>query len=170
MYDFLMIEDNDFREELLQIDSSDPRMVSIANFVNKYPSIELSYELESTKLVAEEQTVITIKVEREVEEDEEEEGEVYDKVESHFYPFTKMENWWLVVGQVESNQIFGIKRVSLSKAYQEFKLPFSVPVAGNHKLSVLCMCDSYFDVDKEVELVVDVEEAASEEEDEEEEE
>lgn len=170
VYDFLMIEDNDFREELLQIDSSDPRMVSIANFVNKYPSIELSYELESTKLVAEEQTVITIKVEREVEEDEEEEGEVYDKVESHFYPFTKMENWWLVVGQVESNQIFGIKRVSLSKAYQEFKLPFSVPVAGNHKLSVLCMCDSYFDVDKEVELVVDVEEAASEEEDEEEEE
>lgn len=165
VYDFVMIED-DVRERVLQIDETDSRMVAIANFVNKYPNVEISYELPDEEITAEEQATIVIKVDREVDEDD----PVVDvTVESQFYPHPKVENWWLVVGEPSSNQIFGIKRVTITKPHQEFKVGFSVPTSGEHKLSVLCMCDSYLDVDKEVELVVQVQEAEEDEEMEEEE-
>lgn len=166
VYDFLMIED-DIRDKVLQIDESDPRMVSIANFVNKYPNIEISYEIEDTNIIADEQSMITIKLEREVDE---ENPNVDVTVESQFFPHPKIENWWLVIGETGTNQIFGIKRITITKAQQEYKLGFSIPMGGEHKLSVLCMSDSYFDVDKEVELTVQVQEPESEDEEGEEEE
>lgn len=160
VYDFVMIDD-DVRERILQIDEEDPRMVAIANFVNKYPNIEISYELIEETIVAEEQSTVLVRVEREVDE---EDPAVDVTVESQFYTQPKVENWWLVIGETSTNQIFGIRRVTLSKPQQEFKLKYSIPTGGEHKLSILCMSDSYFDVDKEIEFSVQVEEGESDQE------
>lgn len=172
VYDFLMIEDDSVRERILDMEETDTRMAAIANFVNKYPNIELSYELSDEAIVADEASIITVKIDREVDEDEDEEnngGPVVDlAVESQHYPYAKRESWWVVFGEAGSNKLYGIKRVTLSKASQEVRLEFTIPEAGKHKVSVWCMCDSYFDVDRELEFEVEVgeNEDAEEEEDE----
>lgn len=171
VYDFLMIEDDSMRERILQMQETDRRMVAIANFVNKYPNIELGYELEDEQgIIADEPSVITVKIDREVDEDEDEEEPVVDlSVETHQYPFSKRENWWVVFGEAGTNKLYGIKRVTLSKASQQVKLQFTIPDAGSHNVSVWCMSDSYFDVDRELEFTVNVGENENENEEEEEE-
>lgn len=161
VYDFLMIEDDSVRERILQMDENDSRMSAIANFVNKYPNIELSYELADDKIVADEPSRIIVKIDRDVDEDE---GVVDLDVESQHYNFPKREHWWVVFGEAESNKLYGIKRVTLSKPSQEIKLDFTIPQAGTHKVSVWCMSDSYFDVDRELDFTVDVAENENEEE------
>lgn len=165
VYDFLMIEDDDVRNRILQMEETDPRMVSIANFVNKYPNIELSYELDDETIVADEPSIITVKIDRDVDE----EDEVVDlKVESQHYTFPKRENWWVVFGEADSNKLYGIKRVTLAKASQEIKLEFTIPQAGSHNVSVWCMSDSYYDVDRELDFTVQVGENENEQEEEDE--
>lgn len=148
-------EDESKRARLLNgMSDDDPRMVKIANFVNKYPNIEqVSYELEDEDdLHVDEPSVIRIKIEREVDEDEEPDLDV----ESQYYPFHKRENWWVVFGEAASNKLYGIKRVSLGKAVQEVALPFTIPDAGVHDVAVWVMCDSYYDVDREIDFKVTV--------------
>lgn len=158
VYDFLMIEDDAVRERILDMEDTDARLGSIVKFVNKYPNIELSYELEDEAIVAEEPSSIIVKIDREVDEDEEDDaaGAVDLNVESQHYTFPKRETWWVVFGEAGTNKLYGIKRVTLSKASQNVKLDFTIPDAGTHNVSVWCMCDSYYDVDRELEFKVDV--------------
>lgn len=74
---------------------------------------------------------------------------------------------WLVVGESSTKQLLAIKRVTIPKAVQKTRLEFVVPVAGKHKLTVWCMCDSYVDADKEMEFEIVVAEGEEEEEEEE---
>ncbi|KAF5093334.1 hypothetical protein D0Z03_002461 [Geotrichum reessii] len=148
-------EDESKRARLLNgMSDDDPRMVKIANFVNKYPNIEqVSYELEDEDdLHADEPSVIRVKIEREVDEDEEPDLEV----ESQYYPFRKRENWWVVFGEAVTNKLYGIKRVTLGKAVQEVAIPFTIPDAGVHDVAVWVMCDSYYDVDREIDFKVTI--------------
>ncbi|KAK9476419.1 Sec63 Brl domain-containing protein [Lipomyces japonicus] len=161
VFDVMMLDDEP-RNQLLQMN---PRQLSeVARFVNKYPNIDMSYQVENAdEIVAGEPAYVTVTLEREIDE------ESLDlMVYAPRYPFPKSENWWLVVGEAGSKQLLAIKRITIPKSIQKTRLEFVVPVPGKHKLSVWCMSDSYVDVDKEIEFEVEVAEGEEEEEEEEE--
>lgn len=147
VYDIMSLEDEE-RTEILRLD--DEKLSEVAEFVNKYPNIEITYEIDlSEPLVSNEPKELTIKLERD------EEMEDLDAVCPRF-PFPKTESWWIVIGDANSRQLYAIKKTTIAKEYQELKVEFSVPNVGQHKLSIWCMCDSYLDADKEVSFDVDV--------------
>lgn len=88
MTDFINIEDDEVRDRILDMTEEDPRMSEVAEFVNEFPNITMSHELESSELVAGEPAELQITLEREVDEDE----PVNTKVKTHFYPYPKTEN------------------------------------------------------------------------------
>lgn len=72
-------------------DEEDSRMAKVAEFVNKYPNIELSYEFDKDQaMVVDQRATINVTVDREVDEDQE--GIVDTTVNAQFYPFSKTEN------------------------------------------------------------------------------
>lgn len=152
--DFINIEEDEVRNRILAMDETDPRMSAIADFVNGFPNIEMTHELEEDTMVTDEPNVIHVTLEREVDEDEE---EIDTRVKSHFYPFNKTENWWLVIGDVKKKQLYGIKRVSVNKPVQTVKVEFMIPTEGRHQLALWCVSDSYLDADREIEFSVQVE-------------
>ncbi|KAF3629046.1 hypothetical protein FXO38_27913 [Capsicum annuum] len=73
------------------------------------------------------------------------------------------EGWWLVVGDIESNQLVAIKRVNLQRK-SRIKLDFTAPAeAGTRKYKLYFMCDSYLGCDEEHIFALDVKEASVEE-------
>lgn len=148
VYDIMSLED-DVRDEILQLDGD--KLNRVAEFVNKYPNIDISYEMNlSEPITSNEPKSIIIKLERDEEMDD------LDIV-SQYYPFPKQEGWWVVIGDSSTKQLYAIKKTTISKETQEVKLDFTVPNAGHHQLSIWCMCDSYLDADKEITFEVDVE-------------
>jgi pre-mRNA-splicing helicase BRR2 len=131
---------------------------------NKYPNIDMEHELEDEdNITAGSPAYIKVKIEREVEEDEEPETTVH----APFYPQMKMENWWLVVGEEKSKSLLAIKRVTIGRKLGT-RLEFIVPTPGDHELSLYLMCDSYVGVDQEQQFKVTVAEAMDEDSDEDE--
>ncbi|CCE62007.1 hypothetical protein TPHA_0B03360 [Tetrapisispora phaffii CBS 4417] len=147
VYDFMALEDED-REEILSIDNIE--LNKIANFVNNYPNIELKYQIENINRI-EMNSIKEIMVT--ISRDEEPESTL---VISEKYPYDKIENWWLVLGECDTRELYAIRKVTLSKESQSFKLPFSLDRQGTHKLTLFCVCDSYLDADKEVSFDVTV--------------
>lgn len=147
VYDLMSLEDDE-RDDVLQLPME--KLNDVANFVNKYPNIDILYELDVEEQVrAGETKEITITIER----DEEMEDLV---VESARYPFAKQEGWWVVIGDAATRQLYAIKKLTVAQESQLVTMQFTVPTAGKHKLTVWCMCDSYIDVDKEMEVEVEV--------------
>lgn len=158
VYDIMSLEDDE-RNDILRLE--DAKLNEVAEFVNQYPNIDVSYELDLSETVkANEPKEITIKLERDEDMDD-------LTVVAPFYPFPKSESWWIVIGDADSRQLYAIKKATISKESQQLKMEFTVPNAGHHNLSIWCMCDSYVDADKEVAFEVDVEEGEEAEEDEE---
>jgi len=85
------------------------------------------------------------------------------------FPKVKEEGWWLVVGDVKSNVLLCIKRISLLHT-AKVKLEFVASSAGEHVYNLYLMSDSYVGCDQELELPLTVAEANEEESGEEEEE
>lgn len=147
VYDIMSLEDDE-RLDVLQLE--DEKLNRVAEFVNKYPNIDISYELDlSEGLVANEEKEITITLERDEELDDLE-------VVTSYYEFPKSEGWWVVVGDSATKQLYAIKKTQIMAQSQQVTLSFSLPNAGEHKLSVWCMCDSYIDADKEIEFELTV--------------
>ncbi|EGW35791.1 uncharacterized protein SPAPADRAFT_131497 [Spathaspora passalidarum NRRL Y-27907] len=147
VYDIMSLEDEE-RDEVLQLEGD--RLNSVANFVNQYPNIEISYEMDTaTPCVANEPKEITIKIER--DEEMESLQVVCDK-----YPSAREEGWWLVIGDAQLRQLYAIKRVSLGLESQNFTLEFTVPTKGKANLTVWSICDSYIDADKEINFDIEV--------------
>lgn len=139
------------------------QLADIANFTNnKYPNIDMEHELEDEAVTAGSPAYIRVKIERDVDEDQ----EVDTTVHAPFYPGTKMENWWLVVGEEESKSLLAIKKVTIQRRL-EVRLEYTVPTAGHKKLTLSLMSDSYVGVDQEQQFEVDVAEGEDEDEDEE---
>jgi pre-mRNA-splicing helicase BRR2 len=148
VYDFMeIVEDDDLRNSLLGFDDEDPRMAAVADFVNKYPNVDISAEIASDKIYASEPARLRVHLTRHDLEDDEE-ADV--SVAAHRYPYPKRENWWIVVGNEEKRQLYGIKSVSILRASQDVNIDFIAPVAGSLELKVWCLCDSYVGVDKEI--------------------
>ncbi|KAG7922565.1 hypothetical protein KL905_001786 [Ogataea polymorpha] len=148
VYDIMALEDDD-RDELLRT-LNEKQLGSVADFVNKYPNLELSYELHLDEPIrANQPKEIVVNIERD------EEVEELDAVCPRF-PCKKMENWWIVVGEHKRKELYAIKKLAISSKSQQVRLSFTIPDAGEHKLGIWCVCDSYIDTDKQIELDVKV--------------
>ncbi|TYI62102.1 hypothetical protein E1A91_D10G221400v1 [Gossypium mustelinum] len=153
IFDLVEMEDDE-RRELLQM--SDLQLLDIAKFCNRFPNIDLSYEvIDSDNVRAGEYVTLQVALERDLEGKTE-----VGPVDAPRYPKAKDEGWWLVVGDTISNQLLAIKRVSLQRK-AKVKLEFAAPTEATEKAYTLYfMCDSYLGCDQEYSFTVDVKEAA----------
>ncbi|CAH9099603.1 unnamed protein product [Cuscuta epithymum] len=155
VFDLLEMEDSE-RRDLLQM--SDSQLMDIARFCNRFPNIEMSYEVVDKESVSAGGDEISVQVT--LERDLEGRADV-GPVFAPRYPKTKDEGWWLVVGDPKTNQLLAIKRVSLQRK-SRVKLDFSAPgEPGKKSYTLYFMCDSYMGCDQEYTFTVDVKEAGA---------
>ncbi|OJJ46243.1 hypothetical protein ASPZODRAFT_16841 [Penicilliopsis zonata CBS 506.65] len=160
-------ENRDYPELVKRLGLNNKQLAQAASFTNeKYPNIDLDFVVEDPENVtAGEPSYLKIKIEREVEEDEEPDTTVH----APFYPNKKMENWWLVVGDEKTKSLLAIKRVTIGRKL-EMRLDYVVPTPGEHELTLYLMSDSYVGVDQAPTFTVTAAEGMEEDESEEEEE
>ncbi|KAI0979875.1 hypothetical protein GJ496_001918 [Pomphorhynchus laevis] len=176
---FDLIEmDDDERIELLQI-TSQSKLADIAQFCNKYPNIELSYDL-----IKNGETINVA-----IDSDEDDKMEISEKrrrpnlpmfkpddtcilqvclqredddtltdqsVITPYFPRPREEGWWLVVGDAKANSLLSIKRLTLhrkSKVQLEFNAP-STP--GQYTYQIYFMSDCYMGCDQEYKIEFEV--------------
>ncbi|KAK4275030.1 hypothetical protein QN277_018173 [Acacia crassicarpa] len=154
VFDLLEMEHEE-RCELLQM-SEKQQLKDIAVFCNRFPNIDMSYEvLESDSVRAGEDVTVLVTLERDLE-GKAEAGPVL----APRYPKEKEEGWWLVVGDTKNNLLLAIKRVSLQRKLKA-KLDFAAPSEpGKKSYTIYLMCDSFMGCDQEYTFTVDVKEAA----------
>ncbi|KAL3845926.1 hypothetical protein ACJIZ3_003329 [Penstemon smallii] len=154
VFDLVEMEDDD-RRELLQM--TDSQLIDIARFCNRFPNIDLSYDvLDSDNVTAGDDVSVHVTLKRDLEGRAE-----VGPVDAPRYPKTKEEGWWLVVGDTKTNQLLAIKRVTLQRN-SRVKLDFTAPAeAGKKTYTLYFMCDSYLGCDQEYTFTVDVKEAES---------
>lgn len=146
VYDIMALDDEE-REDIMTMDNS--KLVIVANFINNFPNIDLEYSLDKAGTVREnEAKAITVTLTRD-------DAPETLEVTSERYPFEKIENWWLIVGELSTKEMLAIKKVSLKQEKQNYELEFTLS-RGLHQLSIWCVCDSYLDADKEVSFDIDV--------------
>ncbi|KAE8618809.1 hypothetical protein XENTR_v10009514 [Xenopus tropicalis] len=150
VFDIMEMEDED-RTELLQL--SDSQMADVARFCNRYPNIELSYEVaERDSIRSGGAVVVLVQLERE--------EEVTGPVIAPLFPQKREEGWWVVIGDSKSNSLISIKRLTLQQK-AKVKLDFVAPATGNHNYTLYFMSDAYMGCDQEYKFSVDVKEAES---------
>ncbi|KAG8421650.1 Pre-mRNA splicing [Metarhizium acridum] len=144
-------ENPEYNNLVKRLGLSQKQLAEAAGFTNdKYPDLELEHEvLDEDEIQAGEPSYLSIKITRNVEEDD----EVDSTVHAPFYPTKKMENWWLVVGDDKTRNLLAIKRVTIGRELT-VKLEYTVPAAGEHNLKLFLMSDSYVGVDQEREFTV----------------
>lgn len=158
VYDVIDLED-DQRNQLLQMNGK--QMRDVAAFVNSYPALDVNYELVKGDYTA--GSPITLKVVLTRDADEE---DADDHIAiAPYYPFKKLPNWWLVVGEQSTRQLLSIKKVTVNKSLA-VKLEFTLP-QGRHELKLSVICDSYLGADHDIAIepidVAEGEESDSEE-------
>ncbi|KAJ5626095.1 hypothetical protein N7510_002404 [Penicillium lagena] len=160
-------ENKDYATLVKRLGLNNKQLAQAASFTNeKYPDINLDFQVEDPDSVtAGEPAYLQVKIEREVEEDEEPDTTVH----APFYPSQKMENWWLVVGEEKTKNLLAIKRVTIGRQL-ELRLEYVVPTPGEHELTLYLMSDSYVGVDQAPTFTVTAAEGMEEDESEEEEE
>lgn len=150
VFDIMELEDED-RTKLLQL--SDSEMADVARFCNRYPNIELSYEVANKNRISAGSSVnVTVSLERE--------DEVVGPVIAPFFPQVcvvifdyrskqinnddfylyilqkREEGWWLVIGDPKNNSLLSIKRLTLQQK-AKVKLDFVAPNPGEF-LTLFC--------------------------------
>lgn len=149
VFDVMDMEDED-RNALLQL--TDAQMQDVARFCNRYPNIDLSYEVQDKhNLYSKSPVVVQVKLEREDEE------EVSPHVVAPFFPQKREEGWWVAIGDPKSNSLISIKRLTL-QTKAKVKLDFSAPSPGTHKYVLYFMCDAYMGCDQEYPFSIKVRE------------
>ncbi|KAM7261422.1 hypothetical protein ACFE04_008789 [Oxalis oulophora] len=149
VFDLVEMEDAE-RCELLQM--SDSQLLDIARFCNRYPNIDMAYEVVNEEVTAGEEVNLVVNLERDLEGRTE-----VGPVDSPRFPKIKEEGWWLVVGDTKTNQLLAIKRVSLQKK-SKVKLGFTASEVGKKNYTLYFMCDSYLGCDQEYSFSIDVKE------------
>uniref|UniRef100_A0A1A8I724 U5 small nuclear ribonucleoprotein 200 kDa helicase n=1 Tax=Nothobranchius kuhntae TaxID=321403 RepID=A0A1A8I724_NOTKU len=151
IFDIMEMEDED-RSGLLQL--SDNQMADVARFCNRYPNIELSYEVaERDNVKSGSSVLVQVQLERE--------EEVTGPVIAPLFPQKREEGWWVVIGDPKSNSLISIKRLTLQQK-AKVKLDFVAPAVGVHHYTLYFMSDAYMGCDQEYKFSVDVKEADSE--------
>ena len=162
-------ENKNYEKMVKGLKLSNKELAQAAAFTNdKYPNIEIEFEVEDLESVATNTPAyIKISITREVDEDAE--GEPDTTVHAPFYPVKKMENWWLVVGDEESKNLLAIKRVTVGRKL-ETRLEFVPTKVGEQELRLYLMCDSYMGVDQDPTFQITAAEGMEEDEEDEDEE
>lgn len=160
-------ENKDYATLVKRLGLDNKQLAQAAAFTNdKYPNLDLDFQAEDAdNVTAGEPAYLKIKIERDVEEDQEPDTTVH----APFYPSKKMENWWLVVGEEKTKSLLAIKRVTIGRKL-EMRLEYVVPTPGEHELTLYLMSDSYVGVDQDPTFTVTAAEGMEEDESEEEEE
>ena len=162
VFDLMEMEDDE-RVALLGMPAA--HLADVARVCNRYPSIELTFEIEDADEVAAGDAVtIVVSLEREADEQS-----GVPSVHAPRYPKVKEEGWWLVLGDTKGNGLLSIKRLAL-QLKAKVKLEFTAPEAGEHAYTLYLMSDSYLGCDQEYEVPLTVAEAGEEEEDDDEDE
>lgn len=160
-------ENKDYDTLVKRLSLDNKQFAQAAAFTNdKYPNIDLDFQVEDEEnITAGEPAYLKIKIEREIEEDEEPDITVH----APFYPSKKMENWWLVVGDENTKSLLAIKRITVLKKL-EMRLEYIVPTPGEHQLTLYLMSDSYLGVDQDPTFTINAAEGMDEDEDDDEDE
>lgn len=156
VFDIMDMED-DVRNKVLQMDQR--QMREVAHFVNRYPNIEVGFDVADPESVAA-GGVVNVKVQLEREGDEDED---VGPVVAPYFPVKKDEGWWIVIADPATKTLLAIKRVTLQHRLT-VKLDFIAPKAGHHTLKVYLMSDSYNGCDQELDMELDVAEGEESEE------
>jgi len=119
----------------------------VATFVNSYPTLDVNQELVKGDYTAGSPIVLQVTLLRDVDEEDEANDQI---VVAPFYPFKKMANWWLVVGEPTARQLLVIKKVTVNKSLS-VKLEFTLP-KGQYSLKLFVICDSYIGADHDIAL------------------
>ena len=161
VFDILTLDD-DVRNDLLRL--PDEKMADVAVFCNNYPNIEVVFDvLDFNDITASDPVQISVKLEREVDEDDEDlqDESLFGKVAAPLFPREKKEGWWIVVGNTKTNSLLSLKRVTLQRS-QKVMLEFMAPEEpGDYNLTLFCMSDSYLGCDQEYSVPISVAAGAS---------
>ncbi|KAJ3086392.1 DEIH-box ATPase, partial [Quaeritorhiza haematococci] len=165
VFELMEMEDDD-RNRILALDQR--RMVDVAKFVNRYPNVDVNYEVSDDSVPQGGSLQVKILLEREADEDEDEQPQDVGPVVAPFFPVKKDEGWWVVVGDPKTKALLAIKRTTLQRR-AAMKLDFTPPegVMGKCAMKLYVMCDSYAGADQELDFDVEVVERGSDDEDEE---
>lgn len=145
VFDIMELEDNT-RNRLLQL--SDAQMTDVAKFCNRYPNIEMSYDIHDKERLHSGRTVnVTVQLERE--------DEVVGPVIAPFFPQKREEGWWVVIGDPKQNSLLSIKRLTLQQK-AKVKLDFVAPSPGQHSYTLYFMSDAYLGCDQEYQFTLSV--------------
>jgi pre-mRNA-splicing helicase BRR2 len=163
-------ENPDYGTLIKRLGLDSKQLVGAANFTNnKYPNVELDFKvLDEEAVTAGAPAYLQVKIERQLDDEDEDEKEPDTTVHAPFYPSRKMENWWLVVAEEATKSLLAIKRVTIGRIL-ETKLEYVVPTPGKHDLTLYLMCDSYFGVDQDPTFSIEAAEGMEEDEEEDEE-
>ena len=163
VFEFMEMEEAD---RTLVVGTDPRKNADIARYVNRYPNVELNFEVSENQVAQGENVTVRVVLERDVDDDE-----VVGCVVAPLFPGQKDEGWWLVVGDPEDKSLLAIKRTTLLKRAQ-VKLDFAIPEnkLGKCDFKLYFMCDSYAGCDQEYDITIDVTPAAIEEVEEEDEE
>lgn len=132
---------------IILLDLIRPCRRDVATFVNSYPNIDVSHELQKLpEYTAGTPLTLNVVLSRDVEEDEDD-GQV---VVAPLYPAKKMANWWIVVGNSATRQLLAIRKVTVRRTLTA-KLEFTLP-QGEHRLKLYVICDSYSGADHDITL------------------
>ncbi|KIO31117.1 hypothetical protein M407DRAFT_19998 [Tulasnella calospora MUT 4182] len=137
--------EDDVRNDLLRMDQR--QMRDVATFVNAYPNLDVSHEMEEGEYTAGTPIVLKVLLDKEVDEDEEDDDQA---VIAPLYPAKKMASWWVAVGEPSTKQLLAIRKVTVRKQIT-VKLDFTLP-KGAHKLKLYVICDSYVGADHDIAL------------------
>ncbi|XP_033632749.1 U5 small nuclear ribonucleoprotein 200 kDa helicase-like [Asterias rubens] len=148
IFDIMEMEDDD-RNTLLQL--ADAQMADVARFCNRYPNIELTYEVQDKdSLESGSPVVVNVILERE--------DEVTGPVVAPFFPQKREEGWWVVIGDTKTNSLISIKRLTLQHK-AKVKLDFVAPSPGVHNYTIYYMSDAYMGCDQEYKFSIEIREA-----------
>lgn len=157
---FDLIEmDDDARNKLLN-DLTQTQMADVARFCNRYPNIEISYDVVNAsganvnKSSVRAGETVTVNVSLEREEDN------VGPVIAPFFSQPREEGWWLVIGEQKTNSLVAIKRLFVTQS-MKVRLDLTAPThSGRHEFTLFFMSDAYMGCDQEYKFTMDVREGA----------
>ena len=144
--DLMNMDDND-RLKLLKFNNEE--VSEIANVCNRYPAIEMKYNVITSDILHGEQVELNVNLVRDIESD------LLSPVHSMFFPIEKEEAWWLVVGDSKNNKLLSIKRFTFVKNIN-VNLKFVAPEVGRHSYNIYLLCDSWIGCDMEEKFEINV--------------
>ncbi|KAJ2348884.1 Pre-mRNA splicing, partial [Coemansia sp. RSA 2671] len=162
VFDVMDMEDGD-RARLLE-GLGPGQVAEVAEYVNRYPNIEVAFSLEGRVVEAGQSVRVALELEREWDEDE---GDVPGNVRAPFFPGERAEGWWIVVAEPAAQALLAVKRINVGRRLStalEFVAPERV---GPAKLKMFLMCDAYLGCDQEFDIELDLIPATEEDSDEE---